>query len=1408
MPKDNFKLSFDQGYTFDGNEYFLQTLADDRVNVKVNNQYKINRTANSGDTIDRALLGKLTGKVPISTVYNEVRGNAALFSDVVPYGNWLAYYYNNTDTSGRPVAAEQISNDNGVLSQDYGSGSPAPDVHKDQFSARYTTAKHIKAGSYIIRARADDGIRVLVDGKKIVDHWSPSRYGEDTAKINISDGENGDVHWIEVDYFERAGKSKLYFTMNPSSSQVSDNGWYGELFPNKTLSGQPVINGGSDALKQVPDLDFNWGNGSPDSKIPSNNFSGIFKKKLNVSNSNYYHFNVKADDGVRVMVDGKKIIDSWHPSNNGEREATVYLGKGQHDLTVEYFEGTGAAQLNFKVSPAKTFSRAEQSVHYDWGAGSPGAGFPKDNFYASFDQSRNFPSDDYFMQTLADDGIRVNMDGKDIINRWSPSAGDIDRAVLGHLSGHHTFQTDYFERRSNAFIYSDIVPFNNWLAYYYNNQDLSGAPVNAKVIPHGDNGSFEENNGSGSPMNKVNSDHFSARYVTAKHLAPGKYVIRTRADDGVRVLVDGKKVSERWTNSAYKENAVKINLSNTNGSDVHWIEVQYYDRTSASHVFASIEPFKLSTDSWIGEYYSNENLQGQGLLVGGDQALNPIDSLNLKWGAKAPSTMLPEDHFSASFQKLIDISEPGTYTFSVKADDGVRVSVDGKKIIDSWHKSDGGGRTGKVALTSGKHAVKVDYFEHTGDASIDFSYEKAIDFKDTSPSIHYNWGTGSPSGVPPDHFLAEFDQSKKFDGKEYFAQTYADDRIKLSLNNKIVIDGWNTTGTTNRALLGKLSGVQSIKSSYYEETGNAAIYSDVVPFGNWLAYYYNNTSMSGNPIDANVLSPSSSSNLEVDNGTGSPTGKVNADRFSAKYVTAKRIPSGDYIFRAKANDGVRIIVDGKTVINRLTSSSYQENAVKLHLDNLNGSDVHWIEVQYVDHSGQSKLNLSIEPIQVSSDNWLAEYYPNKDLAGNAVVVGGENSLNQIPKVAFNWVADSPDSSIPVDDFSARYQKIIHLDSTATYQFKANADDGVRVFVDGKLIIDHWGPSQSTTFTENLDLAAGNHTVKVEYLELSGYAKLNFSYQILQKKVFKYDSTAYSSTLGDALAKQMRTNPQTDVVYIYSSGVDVDANNNNKGTVNGTYNVRVWPGTENAVSGLLNNGTRVTILDRVKDYDGDTWYKIIYPGFVDAGQQSVMSYLDPSNFERGTSEFYQFLKLNQSANLDVNEINTKILKGKGILENKASSFIKAGQQFSINEIYLISHALLETGNGASQLAQGVCYDPAGNTIVDDCSRGKKVYNMYGIGAYDKSALLSGAATAYSYGWFSPEAAIIGGARFVSENYIQAGQDTLYKMRWHPSAPATHQYATDIGWAAKQTYKINSLYDLLSSYTNVYDIPTYQ
>src|SRR5699024_16565 len=132
---------------------------------------------------------------------------------------------------------------------------------------------------------------------------------------------------------------------------------------------------------------------------------------------------------------------------------------------------------------------------------------------------------------------------------------------------------------------------------------------------------------------------------------------------------------------------------------------------------------------------------------------------------------------------------------------------------------------------------------------------------------------------------------------------------------------------------------------------------------------------------------------------------------------------------------------------------------------------------------------------------------------------------------------------------------------------------------------------------------------------------------------------------------------------------------------------------------------------------------------------------------------------------------KMLQGKEKLNNQGQAFINGAKAAKINEAYLVSHALLETGNGKSKLAQGIDVgkNKSGKLVVVTTSNRKSltniktVYNMFGIGAIDSNPENAGAIRAYEEGWDTPKKAIEGGAKWVGEGYIYNAykQNTLYK-----------------------------------------------
>lgn len=277
------------------------------------------------------------------------------------------------------------------------------------------------------------------------------------------------------------------------------------------------------------------------------------------------------------------------------------------------------------------------------------------------------------------------------------------------------------------------------------------------------------------------------------------------------------------------------------------------------------------------------------------------------------------------------------------------------------------------------------------------------------------------------------------------------------------------------------------------------------------------------------------------------------------------------------------------------------------------------------------------------------------------------------------------------------------------------------------------------------------------------------------------------------------------VYVHSSLANLI------GKASSNVNVRAGQGTSHHVYGTISKDSTVTILKY-----GKNWHEISYNAWRNPTRSDVEHYLNPKN-----NDEFQHLVLSSRAGATVSELN-KVLSqyAKGsILEGKGKAFLDGATKHNVNEVYLVSHAFLETGRGGSDLAKGVEVgkNKSGKLVLVTNSNRKNLtnikttYNMFGIGAVDSAPLRGGAIRAYEEGWFTPEAAIRGGAKFVGERYIhnKYKQNTLYKMRWNPASPGYPQYATDIAWAIKQVnYYIKDIYAGLNNPVIHIDIPSYK
>ena len=268
---------------------------------------------------------------------------------------WDAAFYNNPNLYDVPALRRQDA----AINFNWGAGSPGQGVNADDFSGRWGADVYLNTGTYRFTARADDAIRIWIDYGRdpLINTWDRNQVNQTvTADIYLNAG----THHIQVDYREFTGEASAFASFaNVNGSQpsfpqptqippvvqqpVPDGQWTAQYFANTSLAGSPSL------IQSENTPARNWSNGSPAPSIPADNWSGRWTT-IQYLNAGNYQLRVRADDGVRVFVDGLAVINEWHQASDQTYTANLNLTAGQHSFLVEYYEAGGIAFLEYSLS--------------------------------------------------------------------------------------------------------------------------------------------------------------------------------------------------------------------------------------------------------------------------------------------------------------------------------------------------------------------------------------------------------------------------------------------------------------------------------------------------------------------------------------------------------------------------------------------------------------------------------------------------------------------------------------------------------------------------------------------------------------------------------------------------------------------------------------------------------------------------------------------------------------------------------------------------------------------------------------------------------------------------------------------------------------------------------------------------
>ena len=278
---------------------------------------------------------------------------------------------------------------------------------------------------------------------------------------------------------------------------------------NSSGYGLEALSNNTLALSRIdPTINFDWKLGAPDAKVHSDNFSAEWTGQILAPETGKYTFTTKSDDGIAVWVNGQRLINAWNNHSTQVDKGTISLQAGQkYDIKVDYYEhgGDAVAQLywsspsiaqqvipqSYLYSPTVSnrsalapvaapkpasvvaagdgltgnyynsanldpstlaLTRKDASVNFDWKKGSPSSTVKSDNFSAEWTGQVLAPeTGTYTFATTSDDGVRVWVNGQQLINAWNDHVPRQDQGKITLQAGQkYDIKVDYYERTGGA----------------------------------------------------------------------------------------------------------------------------------------------------------------------------------------------------------------------------------------------------------------------------------------------------------------------------------------------------------------------------------------------------------------------------------------------------------------------------------------------------------------------------------------------------------------------------------------------------------------------------------------------------------------------------------------------------------------------------------------------------------------------------------------------------------------------------------------------------------------------------------------------------------------------------------------------------------------------------------------------
>jgi GH43 family beta-xylosidase len=144
--------------------------------------------------------------------------------------------------------------------------------------------------------------------------------------------------------------------------------------------------------------------------------------------------------------------------------------------------------------------------------------------------------------------------------------------------------------------------------------------------------------------------------------------------------------------------------------------------------YAAVNKASMPIRGLTASYFDDKDLK--------ELKVTRIDpEISFNWGEGSPDPLIEKETFSARWEGTIEPLYSETYTFYSKSDNGRRLWIDGKPVLNKWDETHDETATGEIKLEKGKkYAIKYEYFEEGGGANTRLEWSSKSQVRETVPS--------------------------------------------------------------------------------------------------------------------------------------------------------------------------------------------------------------------------------------------------------------------------------------------------------------------------------------------------------------------------------------------------------------------------------------------------------------------------------------------------------------------------------------------------------------------------------------------------------------------------------------------------------------------------------------------------